>query len=72
MKIPLKYPDAYGDKEIGYVIDWHKEIGKMSVKISDPEAKELIESMILNGLPISMCCKNEPCYRTTEGNENNT
>ena len=67
MKIPLKYPNAYGDKEIGEVTEWDKETGKMSIKITNEEAKKLIESMILNEVPISMSCKNEPATMQQEG-----
>ena len=39
----------------------------MSIKITNEEAKKLIESMILNEVPISMSCKNEPATMQQEG-----
>lgn len=66
MKIPLKYPDAYGKKEIGEVIEWDHDTGQISCRVTDPDAKKLIESMITNEAPISMSCCNEPCVNASE------
>lgn len=57
MKIPVKYPEAYGDKEIGEVTEWHQDCGQAIVKITDNHAKKLIEAMIMQDVPISMDCK---------------
>jgi hypothetical protein len=63
LKIPVKYDNV----DIGQVIEFDEETGKITAELDmDKDGARLIKEMIMHRVPISMSCKHEPSEPSEE------